>query len=53
VIEAAGGEARPVEAVTLRRRIGRILRLPGVPRPPRWSEIWPSGDEDANEGEGQ
>jgi len=51
VIEAPGEEARPVEAVTLRRRIGRILRLPGVPRPPRWSEIWPSGDDDSNEGE--
>jgi hypothetical protein len=23
-----------------------------VPRPPRWSEIWPSGDDDTNGGEG-
>ena len=34
----------------LRRRLGRLLRLPGVPRRPRWSEIWPSGDEGDNEG---
>ena len=35
---------------SLRRRIGRLLRLPGVPRRPRWSEIWPSGeDADGNE----
>jgi len=53
VIEAAGEEARGVEAVTLRRRIGRILRLPGVPRPPRWSEIWPSGNDEANDSEGE
>ena len=29
--------------------IGRLLRLPGVPRPPRWSEIWPSGEDDGSE----
>jgi acetyl-CoA carboxylase carboxyl transferase subunit alpha len=49
VIEAPGERAPALEPVTLRRRIGRVLRLPGVPRPPRWSEIWPSGDDDANE----
>jgi acetyl-CoA carboxylase carboxyl transferase subunit alpha len=49
VIEAPGEHAPRVEPVTLRRRIGRVLRLPGVPRPPRWSEIWPSGDEDTSE----
>ena len=49
VIEAPGEHATALEPVTLRRRIGRILRLPGVPRPPRWSEIWPSGDDDTNE----
>jgi len=49
VIEAPGEEAASLQPVTLRRRIGRILRLPGVPRPPRWSEIWPSGDDDTNE----
>jgi acetyl-CoA carboxylase carboxyl transferase alpha subunit len=51
VVEAPGEEATPLEPLTLRRRIGRVLRLPGVPRPPRWSEIWPSGDDDTNEGE--
>jgi hypothetical protein len=35
---------------SLRRRIGRLLHLPGIPRRPRWSEIWPSGeDTDTNE----
>jgi acetyl-CoA carboxylase carboxyl transferase subunit alpha len=41
----AGSPGRP-EVPSLRRRIGRILRLPGVPRRPRWSEIWPSDDAD-------
>ena len=38
---------------SLRRRIGRLLHLPGIPRRPRWSEIWPSGDdgEDAESNE--
>jgi acetyl-CoA carboxylase carboxyl transferase subunit alpha len=50
VIEAEG-EGQPVlQPVTMRGRIGRLLHLRGVPRPPRWSEIWPSGDDDANEG---
>jgi acetyl-CoA carboxylase carboxyl transferase subunit alpha len=35
---------------SLRRRIGRLLRLPGVPRRPRWGEIWPSNGDDS-EGE--
>jgi acetyl-CoA carboxylase carboxyl transferase subunit alpha len=39
------------EPPSLRRRIGRLLHLPGVPRRPRWSEIWPSGD-DQNDTEG-
>jgi acetyl-CoA carboxylase carboxyl transferase alpha subunit len=34
------------EVPSLRRRIGRILHLPGAPRRPRWSEIWPSDDAD-------
>ncbi len=38
---------------SLRRRIGRLLHLPGVPRRPRWSEIWPSGeDAEGNEEDG-
>jgi hypothetical protein len=46
------GTAAPLggEEPSLRRRLGRLLRLPGVPRRPRWSEIWPSGDEGDNEG---
>ncbi|MFN2417776.1 MAG: acetyl-CoA carboxylase carboxyltransferase subunit alpha [Candidatus Limnocylindria bacterium] len=39
-----------LEVPSLRRRIGRILHLPGVPRRPRWSEIWPSdSSEDESE----
>jgi acetyl-CoA carboxylase carboxyl transferase subunit alpha len=37
---------------SLRRRIGRLLRVPGVPRRPRWSEIWPSGEDADNNEEG-
>lgn len=40
-----------VEPPSLRRRLGRLLHLPGVPRRPRWSEIWPGGD-DPNDVEG-
>jgi acetyl-CoA carboxylase carboxyl transferase subunit alpha len=50
VIEAEERDMPALEPVTLRGRIGRILRLPGVPRRPRWSEIWPSGDDDEGEG---
>ena len=50
VIEVEGEGPVALEPVTLRGRIGRLLRLRGVPRPPRWSEIWPSGeDDDTNE----
>ncbi len=45
-----GSPAIGPEAPSLRRRIGRILRLPGVPRRPRWSEFWPYG-EDGTESE--
>ena len=41
----APSPGRP-EVPSLRRRIGRILHLPGVPRRPRWSEIWPSDNAD-------
>jgi len=37
-----------VAAPSLRRRIGRRLHLPGIPRRPRWSEIWPSSDDGEN-----
>ena len=50
-LETGEGSRRPPEAPSLRRRIGRILHLPGVPRRPRWSEIWPSdGDDEQTEG---
>ncbi len=45
-LETGFGPSRPSEVPSLRRRIGRILRLPGVPRRPRWSEVWPSDDGD-------
>ncbi|MEO5986510.1 MAG: acetyl-CoA carboxylase carboxyltransferase subunit alpha [Candidatus Limnocylindria bacterium] len=44
-VETGDRPGRP-EVPSLRRRIGRILHLPGVPRRPRWSEIWPSSDAD-------
>ncbi|MDH4334054.1 MAG: acetyl-CoA carboxylase carboxyltransferase subunit alpha [Chloroflexota bacterium] len=37
-----------VAAPSLRHRIGRRLHLPGIPRRPRWSEIWPSSDDSEN-----
>ena len=40
-----GAPAAEPELPSLRHRIGRILRLPGVPRRPHWSEIWPSGED--------
>ena len=45
-LETGAPSGRRVEAPSLRRRLGRILRLPGVPRRSRWSEIWPSGNAD-------
>jgi acetyl-CoA carboxylase carboxyl transferase subunit alpha len=45
-LETGAGPGRRPEVPSLRRRIGRILHLPGVPRRPRWSEIWPSDDND-------
>jgi acetyl-CoA carboxylase carboxyl transferase alpha subunit len=46
-LETGATSSRLPEAPSLRHRIGRILRLPGVPSRPRWSEIWPSADDDA------
>lgn len=50
-LESEGEAGRQPEAPSLRHRLGRILHLPGVPRRPRWSEIWPSdaGDDDESE----
>jgi acetyl-CoA carboxylase carboxyl transferase subunit alpha len=45
-LETGAPSGRRVEAPSLRRRLGRILRLPGVPRRSRWSDIWPSGNAD-------
>ena len=45
-LETGAGPSHPPEAPSLRRRLGRILRLPGAPRRPRWSDIWPSDDRD-------
>jgi acetyl-CoA carboxylase carboxyl transferase subunit alpha len=44
-LETGAGSSRPPEVPSLRRRLGRILGLPGAARP-RWSEIWPSGAAD-------
>jgi acetyl-CoA carboxylase carboxyl transferase subunit alpha len=44
-LETGAPSSRPPEAPSLRRRIGRILHLPGVPRR-RWSEVWPSDGAD-------
>jgi len=51
VLQAEEGPGPTIEEPTLRRRLGRFLRLPGVPRRPRWSEVWPSND-DTNGAEG-
>jgi len=45
-LETGAGSSRPPEAPSLRRRLGRILHLPGVRQRPRWSDIWPSDDGD-------
>jgi len=45
-LETGAGPSHPPEAPSLRRRLGRILRLPGAPGRPRWSDIWPSDDQD-------
>ena len=45
-LETGAGPSHPPEMPSLRRRLGRILRLPGAPRRPRWSDIWPSDDQD-------
>jgi acetyl-CoA carboxylase carboxyl transferase subunit alpha len=50
VLEGATGPAPTAAPPSFRRRLGRLLRLPGVPRRPRWSEVWPSGDDGSDEG---
>ena len=51
VLETEAGPMPVAEEASLRRRLGRLLRLPGVPRRPRWSDVWPSNDE-SNDVEG-
>jgi acetyl-CoA carboxylase carboxyl transferase subunit alpha len=49
-LETGAGSSRPPEAPSFRRRLGRILHLPGVGQRPRWSDIWPSdGGDDEHE----
>jgi acetyl-CoA carboxylase carboxyl transferase subunit alpha len=48
-LETGAGAGRAPEAPSLRRRIGRLLHLPGVPRRPRWSEVWPSADDETDQ----
>ncbi|MEX0624991.1 MAG: acetyl-CoA carboxylase carboxyltransferase subunit alpha [Chloroflexota bacterium] len=50
--ETETSSAQLPQEPSLRRRIGRLLRLPGVPRRPRWSEIWPSSEDADNNEEG-
>jgi acetyl-CoA carboxylase carboxyl transferase alpha subunit len=50
--ELGAAAAEPVAPPSLQRRLGRLLRLPGVPRRPRWSEIWPSGEAESDDEEG-
>lgn len=45
-LETSPGPTRPAGEPSLGDRIGRILRLPGLPRRPRWSEVWPGNDDD-------
>jgi len=48
VLQTEAGPAPIAEEPTLRRRLGRFLRLPGVPRRPRWSDVWPSNDDNSD-----
>jgi acetyl-CoA carboxylase carboxyl transferase alpha subunit len=41
-VTARGGAEEP----SLGNRIGRMLHIPGIPRRVRWSDIWPSSDDD-------
>jgi acetyl-CoA carboxylase carboxyl transferase subunit alpha len=50
-LESEGEPGRQPEAPSLRHRLGRILRLPGAPRRPRWSDVWPGETEDEDESE--
>ena len=45
-LEADQPVRRAPEERTFRRRLGRLLRLPGATRRPRWSDIWPSSTDE-------
>jgi acetyl-CoA carboxylase carboxyl transferase subunit alpha len=47
-----GGPIVEQEPPSWSRRLGRILRISGAPRRPRWSEIWPSGDDGSDSEDG-
>ncbi len=50
VLEGEAGPSVAAQPPTFRRRLGRLLRLPGVPRRPRWSEVWPGDHDEDDEG---
>ena len=37
--------SRPAQRATIGGRIGRLLQIPRARRRPRWSEVWPGGDD--------
>ena len=49
--EAEQPGLRPSDDRTFRRRLGRLLRFRAGARRPRWSDIWPPGGEETDEGE--
>jgi acetyl-CoA carboxylase carboxyl transferase subunit alpha len=51
VLQTEAGPEPEAGEPTLRGKLGRFLRLPGTPRRPRWSDVWPSSD-DGEENEG-
>jgi acetyl-CoA carboxylase carboxyl transferase subunit alpha len=49
-LETPVATAAESEDGSLRRRLGRILHLPGISRRGRWSDVWP-GDDESEENE--
>jgi acetyl-CoA carboxylase carboxyl transferase subunit alpha len=53
LVVESGTQTTPERQIpSLRRRLGRLLRLPGVPGRPRWSDVWPGGEEADDDQEG-
>ncbi|HEY6609301.1 MAG TPA: acetyl-CoA carboxylase carboxyltransferase subunit alpha [Candidatus Limnocylindria bacterium] len=50
-LESGRDPTRQPAVPSLRHRLGRILHLPGVPRRPRWSDVWPSDSGEDEETE--